>query len=116
MFADSACGGPDSRFRSQAPDPKRVRRLGEIATSPYPSGSPYNDPSIQPFPFDLDAARKLLKEAGWEDSNGDGLVDKQLAAGDKQRTAFEFSFMIHSARKENAIAASILREDLLKIA
>jgi peptide/nickel transport system substrate-binding protein len=116
MFSDKRV----RRALTHAFDRKRLIQsvyvgLGEIATSPYPAGSPYNDPSIEPIPFDLDAARKLLKEAGWEDSNADGLVDKQLAPGDKQRTPFEFSFMVHSARKENAIAASILREDLLKI-
>lgn len=41
--------------------------------------SPYNNfvnKSLQPYPYDLDMAKSLLEEAGWVDSNNDGIVDK----------------------------------------
>lgn len=38
--------------------------------------SPYQDPSLQAWPYDPDQARALLDEAGWVDSNGDGIRDK----------------------------------------
>jgi peptide/nickel transport system substrate-binding protein len=37
---------------------------------------PYNDPTLEPWPFDPDRARQLLDEAGWVDTNGDGVRDK----------------------------------------
>lgn len=41
--------------------------------------SPYNNfanKSLTPYPYDPDKALELLAEAGWSDSNGDGLLDK----------------------------------------
>jgi peptide/nickel transport system substrate-binding protein len=37
---------------------------------------PYVDSAIEPYPYDPDEANRLLDEAGWVDSNGDGTRDK----------------------------------------
>lgn len=37
---------------------------------------PYVDPTIEPWPYDPEQANALLDEAGWVDSNGDGVRDK----------------------------------------
>ena len=41
--------------------------------------SPYNNfvnKSLQPYPYDMDKALQLLADAGWSDTNNDGIVDK----------------------------------------
>jgi len=41
--------------------------------------SPYNsfaNKSLSPYPYDAAMAADLLKQAGWEDTDGDGLLDK----------------------------------------
>jgi peptide/nickel transport system substrate-binding protein len=38
--------------------------------------SPYEDKSLEPWPYDPDAAAALLDGAGWVDTNGDGTRDK----------------------------------------
>jgi peptide/nickel transport system substrate-binding protein len=37
---------------------------------------PYNNPALEPYPYDPEEAQRLLDEAGWVDSNGDGTRDK----------------------------------------
>jgi peptide/nickel transport system substrate-binding protein len=38
--------------------------------------NPAYDRSLEPLEYDLDAARRLLQEAGWYDRDGDGRVDR----------------------------------------
>src|SRR5262249_49694940 len=88
--------------------------LGQLSTGPYLPGSPYNDPSVTPIPYDLEAAKKLLAEAGWSDSDGDGILEKQLP-GEAKRVPFEFTLLIYASSKEWGALANIFRDDLLKI-
>lgn len=89
--------------------------LGQVINGPYLPSTPYYDASIPLIPFDLAGARKLLEEAGWRDTDGDGLVDKELHPGDGKRTPFEFSMLLYGSSKEYAALANIFKEDLLKI-
>ncbi|MBI3162207.1 MAG: peptide ABC transporter substrate-binding protein, partial [Chloroflexi bacterium] len=36
----------------------------------------YNNPPVEPYPYDPEGAKAMLDEAGWTDSNGDGTRDK----------------------------------------
>ena len=56
----------------------------EPAVSPFNPRSKQHDPALQPRPFDLARARALLKEAGYEDRDGDGVLE------DAEGEPFEF--------------------------
>ncbi|MFK7806541.1 MAG: ABC transporter substrate-binding protein, partial [Saprospiraceae bacterium] len=43
---------------------------------PFPSNADYTDRSLKPIPFDIEKAKALLTEAGWEESEADGIRDK----------------------------------------
>jgi peptide/nickel transport system substrate-binding protein len=88
--------------------------LGTLVTGPFPPGAPHNDPSVEPIPFDLAGAKRLLTEAGWTDSDGDGLIDKAFRPGEA-RKPFEFTLLVPLGSKESLVMANVLRDDLLKL-
>lgn len=87
--------------------------LGQVARGPFLESTPYLAPDIQALPFDLKQASKLLAEAGWADSDGDGLLDRALQGN--QRSPFEFTLLIYGSSPEFSSAANIFKEDLLSI-
>jgi peptide/nickel transport system substrate-binding protein len=65
----------------------------------------------QPYHQDLDKAEDLLDEAGWKDSDGDGIRDKMI---DGRLVPFEFTLLTYQT--ETGLQASILlKESLEKI-
>jgi peptide/nickel transport system substrate-binding protein len=73
----------DARVRramTQAFDRERINRdffegLCEVATGPFPKWQA--DPAIKPWPFDIEASRRLLADAGWADRDGDGAIENE---------------------------------------
>ncbi len=50
--------------------------LGEVATGPYKSDTWVYNRQVAKYDYNPDKARALLGEAGWHDSDGDGVLDK----------------------------------------
>jgi peptide/nickel transport system substrate-binding protein len=48
---------------------------GELATGPFSPLSKQYDKSVQPWPYDVARAKKLLADAGFADRNGDGVLE-----------------------------------------
>jgi peptide/nickel transport system substrate-binding protein len=51
----------------------------QIASNVLPAVEWAHDPSIAPYAYDQELAGQLLEEAGWVDSNGDGIREKDGA-------------------------------------
>jgi peptide/nickel transport system substrate-binding protein len=51
---------------------------GTPIASPFPPEAPYYRKDLQPIPFDLKKAAELLDEAGWNDTDNDGVRDKEI--------------------------------------
>jgi peptide/nickel transport system substrate-binding protein len=61
-------------------------------------GAEYSACDIQPVPYDLDAAMTLLDEAGWTDSDGDGVRDK-----DGQKLSLRVSTYTGFGQEDNVV-------------
>ena len=51
--------------------------LGTVASGPFPDHLWYHNPHVKPIPYDPQKARQLLSEAGWKDTNGDGILEQE---------------------------------------
>ncbi len=60
--------------------------IGIVAKGPVNPESPGSDPVVQPLAFDPEKAKALLAEAGWQDRNGDGVLE------DGKGDPFEFEY------------------------
>lgn len=70
----------------------------------------YND-QLKPIPFDVDKAKKLLAEAGWKDSNNDGIVDKVI---DGELVEMSLDLLCVAGVQTQQDMALIFKEDALK--
>lgn len=64
--------------------------LAERLVSPYHPQKPYYHDELPLIDFNYDKSKELLAEAGWEDTNGNGTVDKVI---DGQLTELSLSFL-----------------------
>ncbi|MDR0362389.1 MAG: ABC transporter substrate-binding protein [Planctomycetota bacterium] len=87
--------------------------LGEIISGPFIPRSPYYNHDIKPLPFDIERAKELLAEAGWEDTDGDGILDRDYD-GSGERKPFTFTFIIPSSSSSIRKWAAIIEQDMLK--
>jgi peptide/nickel transport system substrate-binding protein len=84
------------------------RGLGRIISGPFFIDSPCYDQTIAPWPFDPARAKQLLAEAGWSDTNGDNILDKN-------GKRFEFTFLLISNHPYYSRIAPMLKEDMAKV-
>lgn len=86
--------------------------LGEVTTGPFDQSNPCYDSSIEAWPYDLEEAKRLLDEAGWKDSDGNGIRDRLI---DGKKVPFEFTMVIYGSSAEYETLARVYREALLEV-
>lgn len=87
---------------------KIVHGLGQVLTGPFYPGEPSYDRTIEPYAFNPAKAKELLAQAGWQDSDGDGFLDRD---GEK----FEFTFLVPSNQGDWQKLAVMLKEEVTRI-
>jgi len=81
---------------------------GKIVTGPFYIYGKQSDPNIKPWPFDLEKAKQLLDEAGWRDTDGDGIRDKD-------GLPFRFKLSYPSGNETYERIIKMLKDDTAKI-
>lgn len=77
-----------------------------VATGPFSTKGLQCDPTVKPLPFDVDRAKALLKEAGFEDRDNDGVLE------DAQGNPFKVEFMYSSGNALGERIALYLKDQL----
>ena len=81
--------------------------LGRVTDTPYKPDTMWYNHNVKKFPYDPEKAKQMLAEAGWKDTDGDGILDKD-------GKPFEFT-IITNQNEIRKNAATIIQNDLKKV-
>jgi peptide/nickel transport system substrate-binding protein/microcin C transport system substrate-binding protein len=84
--------------------------MSTLATGPFYRLSEYASPKVKEVEFDPKKALKLLREAGFEDTDKDGILDKVI---DGEKTPFKFT--LFSANQETMKYLTLFKEDAKQV-
>ncbi len=82
--------------------------LGQAATGPYKPDTWVYNPDVKRYPHDPVRARELLAEAGWRDTDGDGVLDKD-------GLKFSFTIVTNQGNDLRVKSAEIIQRRLQEI-
>ena len=85
--------------------------LGEVVDSPIYLFRPEYDKELVSYPFDPKKALELLNQAGWRDTDGDGILDKEI---DGKRMPLRFEIKVNSGNAVRKSVALVLLDELKK--
>lgn len=85
--------------------------LGEVVESPIYFFRPEYDKNLPHYPFDPTKGLELLKEAGWSDTDGDGILDKTI---DGKKIPLRFEIKINAGNPVRKSVALTLQDELRK--
>jgi peptide/nickel transport system substrate-binding protein len=85
--------------------------LGEVVEGPIYFFRPEYDKTLPSYPYDPKKGFELLKEAGWSDTDGDGILDKAI---DGEKVPFRFEIKVNSGNTTRKSVALVLQDELRK--
>jgi peptide/nickel transport system substrate-binding protein len=83
--------------------------LGEVVEGPIYFFRPEYDKTLPSYPYDPEKGIELLREAGWKDTDGDGVLDKTI---DGRKVPFQFEIKVNSGNTTRKSVALVLQDEL----
>ncbi len=82
--------------------------LGQVSTGPFPPTSWAYNKTVPVYDHNPEEAKELLYKSGWQDSDGDGILDKD-------GKPFSFTLMTNQGNKMRQLCATIIQSNLKQI-
>lgn len=89
-----------------------MRGLAAPVNSPIYDDRPEYDPTIKGIPYNLSEAKKILTAAGWNDNNGDGILEKVING---RSTPFVVSILVNAGNETREAIAVSFSDELRKV-
>jgi peptide/nickel transport system substrate-binding protein len=85
-----------------------VLGLGKPCTGPFSYVSWAYNPHAKSYPYDPERAKRMLAEAGWKETNSDGVLEKN-------GRPFQFTILTNQGNNERIRTAEIIQQNFKKI-
>ncbi len=82
--------------------------LGQVASGPYKPGSWPHNPNVRKYDYNPKRGRELLAEAGWKDTDGDGLLERN-------GIPFTFTIVTNQGNDQRIKAGEIIQRRLREV-
>ncbi len=82
-------------------------KINPVNASFWSNNPPYANESLEPYPYDPEEAGRLLDEAGWVDSDGDGTRDKVI---DGEKVDLELRYVTTTRELRRNVQAVVAQQ------
>lgn len=82
--------------------------LGKEVTGPYKPDTWVHNPDVKQYEYNPEVAKGLLRDAGFEDTDGDGILDKD-------KKPFEFTVITNQGNEQRIKTAELIQKNLKDI-
>ncbi|HRK59477.1 MAG TPA: ABC transporter substrate-binding protein, partial [Candidatus Kapabacteria bacterium] len=88
------------------------RGFGQLQNTVIYKNLPEYNSALPAYDFNVEKAKQLLSEAGWKDSDGNGILDKTING---KKTDFTFTFFVNAGNEVRENIALIVSEEMKKV-
>lgn len=86
--------------------------FGKRIAAPVPPSAAYYPSNTEPLTVDLEAAKKLLAEAGWKDSDNNGVLDKVLEG---KRSDLQLKYLLNASSEQSRTIGLLIQSNARKV-